>query len=274
MIASYLRRFIEIVDERGVGPAIKSTVRFLSLSYHHYVGILKARKKVSELSDATQNGIHINYNPNPNSDLAQLCDVYGTDKGELTPDSNPYPWASHNYTDFYELIFSPRRYSIGSLLECGIGTSNNEFQNNMGEKANPGASLRVWREYFPNAEVTGIDIDPEVMFAEDRINTYCVDQTSEKSIKDFLDEHNGGFDIIIDDGLHGYHANVSLFENTIDRLSEDGLYIIEDVSYDNLEKYREYFIDGLEQYHTKFIDLENPNRPYRKSDRLIIISSV
>jgi len=200
--------------------------------------------------------------------------VYGTDKGELTPDSNPYPWPSHNYTDFYDLIFSPRRYSIGSLLECGIGTSNNEFQNNMGKKANPGASLRVWREYFPNAEVTGIDIDPEVMFAEDRINTYCVDQTSEKSIKDFLDEHNGGFDIIIDDGLHGYHANVSLFENTIDRLSEDGLYIIEDVRYDNLEKYREYFIDGLEQYHTKFIDLENANRPYRKSDRLIIISSV
>jgi hypothetical protein len=45
MIASYLRRFAEIVDERGVVPAIKSTVRFLSLSYSHYVGILKAKKK-------------------------------------------------------------------------------------------------------------------------------------------------------------------------------------------------------------------------------------
>jgi SAM-dependent methyltransferase len=247
---------------------------FSASGLRHYVEILKTKKKVSKLSDTTDNAIHINYNPNPESDLAKLCDEYGTDKGELIPDSNPYPWPSHNYSDFYELIFSSRRNSVESLLECGIGTPNTEFTNNMGEEGNPGASLRVWRDYFPNAEVTGIDIDPEVMFSEDRINTYCVDQTSEESIKDFLDKYNGDFDIIIDDGLHEYQANVSLFENTIGRLSEDGLYIIEDVSYNDLEKYQEYFIDGLEQYHTKFIDLENPNRPYRKSDRLIIISSV
>jgi hypothetical protein len=49
MIASYLRRFAEIVDERGVVPAIKSTVRFLSLSYSHYVGILKAKKNIKTL---------------------------------------------------------------------------------------------------------------------------------------------------------------------------------------------------------------------------------
>ena len=274
MVIDLVKRFIQIVDEKGMNAAIDSTVMFLfsALGLRHYVDILRAKKKVSKLSDATDNAIHINYNSNSASDLARLCDEYGTDKGELTPDSNPYPWASHNYSDFYELIFSSRRSSVESLLECGIGTPNTEFPSSMGEEANPGASLRVWRDYFPNAEVTGIDIDPEVMFSEDRINTYCVDQTSEESIKEFLDSQNGDFDIIIDDGLHQYHANVSLFENTIDRLSEDGTYVIEDVSYDNLDKYQEYFTSGLEQYHTKFIDLENPNRPYRKQDRLIMIT--
>ena len=29
----------------------------------------------------------------------------------------------------------------------------------MGKQGKPGASLRTWREFFPNAQVIGIDID-------------------------------------------------------------------------------------------------------------------
>lgn len=195
-----LHRFIQIVDKRGISVAINLTIRFIAAAVESTIKhilpskvkncyvILKIKRKISKLSKTTENEMYVNYNSNRRSKLAKLCDKYGTDKGELTSDSNPYSWPSHNYTDFYQLIFSPRRNSVTSLLECGIGTTNTELPSNMGEEGNPGASLRVWRDYFPNAEVTGIDIDPEVMFSGSRIDTYCVDQTSESSIESFLDK--------------------------------------------------------------------------------------
>lgn len=273
MLPKILNKIINIFSKKGVGKYIDNLFRkyLPKFAFEKYKYLL-IHFQVSSLSDATENAMHIDYNPNTESDLAELCDKYGTDKGELSPDLNPYPWNSHNYSDFYELIFSPRRHTVESLLECGIGTNDIDFTHSMGEKGNPGASLRVWRDYFPNGKIVGVDIDENVMFTEDRIDTYCVDQTSKKSIEKFLDNIDNNFDIIIDDGLHEYHANVSFFENTIDHLNEDGVYIIEDVSHDNLNKYRSYFIDNLNEYHVKFVDLENTYRPNRVGDRLIMIT--
>jgi len=270
-----LKRFVDIVEEDGFRAALESTYVFLLRKtgvYDKYKKI-KINSAINKLSRDTDNGIYINYDKMARNEIARLCDKYGTDKGTLSPDSNPYPWPSHNYSDFYELIFSSRKESVETLLECGIGTTNTDIANNMGENGSPGASLRVWRDYFPNAEIVGIDIDREVMFSEERIDTYCVDQTSKESIQRFLtDVEADEFDIIIDDGLHEYHANFTLFENTIDRLSEDGIYIIEDVHYGDLKKYREYFDGTSESYHVKFVDLENPKRTSREDDRLIMIS--
>ena len=47
----------------------------------------------------------------------------------------------------------------------------------------PGASLRVWRDFFPNAKIYGGDIDKETLFIEDRISTYYVDQFENSTIK-------------------------------------------------------------------------------------------
>lgn len=268
-----LKRFIEITNKEGLDTAVYKSIRFPLSKWRQLKERRKFKRMISELSEVTENSIYINYNQNPNSDLAKLCDEHGTDKGELSPDSNPYPWASHNYSDFYELIFSSRRNSTESLLECGIGTADTDIPSNMGEEGNPGASLRTWRDYFSNAEITGIDIDNNVMFSEKRIDTYCVDQTSKDSIEKFLDKKGGNFDIIIDDGLHEFNANVSLFKNTIHRLKSDGIYIIEDVSYQNLREYEEYFIEYLDDYHAKIIDLENPDRN-RSTDRLIMITHI
>jgi SAM-dependent methyltransferase len=263
------------MKDEGVGSALRSTVRYVYSRYlYRLYEEFKIWTKVSSISNGTDNAIHMNYNQQRTNRFAKLCDEHGTDKGELSSVSNPYSWESHSYADFYDLIFNHRRRSIDSVLECGIGTTNTDIPNNMGEHGNPGASLRVWRDYFPNADVIGIDIDDDVMFSENRIETYCVDQTSAASIDDFLSATDvDTFDVIVDDGLHEYHANVSLFEHTIDRLSDDGVYIIEDVYYHDLGKYHDYFTEDLDSYHAKFIDLENPRRtPKRKNDRLIMIT--
>ena len=80
----------------------------------------------------------------------------------------------------------------------------------------PGASLRLWKEYFPNAEVYGADIDKRILLEEDRIKTFYVDQTNAESVNSMWNEiERDNFDIIIDDGLHTAEAAITLFENSL-----------------------------------------------------------
>ena len=45
------------------------------------------------------------------------------------------------------------------LIECGLGTNNINFKSSMGINGKPGASLRMWRDFFPSARIIGVDID-------------------------------------------------------------------------------------------------------------------
>jgi hypothetical protein len=42
--------------------------------------------------------------------------------------------------------------------------------------------VAAWRDYFPNSEIFGADIDRDVLFDEDRIRTYYVDQLDPEAI--------------------------------------------------------------------------------------------
>jgi len=162
--------------------------------------------------------------------LAILCDLYGSDKGTATLNSKFISgWDYHDYTDYYEMLFRPLRSSVKHLLEVGIGTNNPKLRSSMGVRGKPGASLRVWRDYFPNAEIVGVDIDTEILFSEDRIKTFFCDQTNANEIEKFFDSCSiKSFDIIIDDGLHSYDAAKIFFENSWPKLKHGGIYIIED----------------------------------------------
>lgn len=177
-----------------------------------------------------------------NSHLNELCDRYGSDKGSYLSQIHPHPWPSHTYTEIYSMLFDHCREGVKSVLECGIGTNNESVTSNMTANGKPGASLRVWKHYFPNAKIVGIDIDASALFEEERINTYQVDQTSEQSIRDFLTStNNETYDLIIDDGLHEFHAAKSLFVNIFPSLKKTGIYVIEDVLLRDLDQYMEFF---------------------------------
>ena len=49
------------------------------------------------------------------------------------------------------------------------------------------------------------------------------------------------FDVILDDGFHQYEANICFFENSINHLNTDGIYIIEDIFYKDQYKFLDYF---------------------------------
>ena len=146
------------------------------------------------------------------------------------------------------------------VIECGVGTKRQDIPWNMYNIGNttPGAGLRVWRDYFPNAQVIGIDIDPDIIFTEERISTYVCDQKSPKSILSFIKQADlkpNTVDIIIDDGCHEFDANICLFENTKHLLTENGVYIIEDFWVINKEQqlFINYF-NKLNDYQVKFIN--------------------
>ena len=207
------------------------------------VGHLRVDASVDEIFASNfDQSYEVYYNKNPRSLLNALCDLYGSDKGEISTDGHPYHWPSHSYADFMERTYGHCRSSVQFVFECGIGTNNPNLASSMGVTGKPGASLRVWRDYFPSAQIVGADIDANILFSEDRITTYHCDQTKPESIKSMWDRVPvERFDLMIDDGLHEVEAGACLFENSFHKLREGGLYIIEDVPVSSLFVYKDYF---------------------------------
>lgn len=176
------------------------------------------------------------------SELDLLGSRYGTDKVSPNASRIDFDWSPHDYAWFYDLILSAKKGSVKNILECGIGTRSSALPSSMGPRGIPGASLKMWRDYFPEAVVIGIDIDVNVLFTDNNIVTFRVDQTNRDSIKKFLSELNSVyFDLVIDDGLHTFEAGVVLFEELWNRVAENGLYLIEDIEQKNIRKYVKYF---------------------------------
>lgn len=230
---------------------------------------LRQIKKIFKLELLTSHKIQINYSKNQNDLLSSLCVKHGSDKGELTDEKLIFSWRSHNYADFYSIIFDHTRNSVKKVFECGLGTNNTDVPSNMGADGKPGASLRVWRDYFPNANIYGADIDKRVLFEEPRIKTFYVDQCDPIVIDNMWAEiETKDFDLIIDDGLHTFEAGKCLFENSINNLSQSGIYIIEDVSIPDLVKYQEFFKN--KNYNVKYINLIRSTVNVRDNNMVMI----
>jgi hypothetical protein len=121
----------------------------------------------------------------------------------------------------------------------------------MGKDGRPGASLYGWQEFFPNSYIFGADIDSGILFNTDKIKTFFCDQTKPEIIKKMWDEPDlhENFDIIIEDGLHTFNANVCFFENSIHKLKQNGFFIIEDIScYEDI-----LFKNKIKEWEDKYI---------------------
>jgi hypothetical protein len=211
------------------------------------------------------------YRKDPYSELAKLCDIYGSDKGELKAYGHPYSWRSHTYTDYYSRLFGNFRNGITKVFECGLGTNIPDIPSSMGILGKPGASLRVWRDYFPNAFVWGADIDREVLFQEERIRTLFIDQLNTDSIRKFWEEVGvRDFDFMVDDGLHTFEAGSNLFLNSIDYLSPSGIYVIEDVIGPDLLRYKEFFKET--EFIVDYVLMSGPN-PGLADNNLVVLKT-
>jgi len=156
------------------------------------------------------------------NELDTLGHKYGTDK------ASPPPAHFHGYLNIYERYFAPIRESVKTLLEIGVGHRG---------------SYKMWKEYFPNAEVFGLDDWSELSIRptnDDEGHIVCGDQSSRKDLSRVVNKMRGqGFNIIIDDGGHTMEQQQVSLGYLFKHLTQGGLYVIEDLhtSYANGTKF-------------------------------------
>ncbi len=125
--------------------------------------------------------------------LAELAKKHGTDKHE------------HGYCAHYQHHIPKLE---GKLLEIGI---------------QDGASLRTWQDFYPEAEVIGIDNNPVCMI--DGLDCVLGDVTKPEDVDRFND-----LDVVIDDGSHNSHEICAAFQLLWPKLNPGGWYVIEDLA--------------------------------------------
>jgi hypothetical protein len=184
--------------------------------------------------------LDIAFQKHPNNLLSELSHKYNSDKGAPENSIQKLDWNYHIYTDIYYLLFNLNRQKINTVFELGIGTNNLRYRSNMGTKGTPGASLRMWRDFFPNAVIIGADVDRDILFQENRIETFYVDQTDESSISELWSKIDHDFEIMIDDGLHSFEANINFLSNSFHKLKIGGVYLIEDIKNEEVGFFEKY----------------------------------
>jgi hypothetical protein len=161
------------------------------------------------------------FNNDETNNLAEILNKNKSDKAN-----------NHNYHILYSYILGKHFNKNDNLnvLEIGLGTNNPTLVSSMGAEGRPGASLYSWKEYLPNSQIFGADIDKDILFNEDRIKTDYVDQLNLKTFDDMQNNFgNNMYDLIIDDGLHSIGANLNTLIYAMSHIKDNGWIVIEDI---------------------------------------------
>jgi lipopolysaccharide biosynthesis glycosyltransferase/predicted O-methyltransferase YrrM len=202
--------------------------------YGHWVGAKKATDEFREINNITSQLIQTDYTEHywikKKQNYSELC-ILGK---KYNVDKSPF-FGNHTYTPEYHNLLKDKKNTIEKVLEIGIGNiplmknlTNNNYK--------PGASLRMWRDYFPKANIFGCDILLDVLFNEERIMTFQTDQNNEISINNLISNIGNNIDLIIDDGSHIQEHMITSFKNLWKIIKLYGIYIIEDIHISFLDR--------------------------------------
>ena len=180
----------------------------------------------------------------------------------------------HCYAEVYDILFEAIQSKAQNVLEVGI---------------DKGGSILLWKNYFSNAAIYGIDCNQEGCINRDvlqhlanddkvelllNLNAYdtlAIDMIHCISKSSFF-QPNPKFDVIIDDGPHTVDSQKKFIELYSSLLSENGILIIEDIqSIDYCDELFDTVPDELKQY-VQIYDLRNAKGQY--DDILFMINKL
>ena len=162
----------------------------------------------------------------------------------------------NHYFEIYDRHLQNLKNQKVNILEIGISH---------------GGSLEMWNYYFKgNANIYAIDINPECKkFETENVKIFIGSQEDVaflKNIKNIIPQ----VDVLIDDGGHTMKQQIISFNNLFDHVTENGMYICEDLhtsywknyggGYKKKRSFIEYsknFIDKLNAWHSKDVTIDN-----------------
>lgn len=133
----------------------------------------------------------------------------------------------HYYTKWYNFYFNNIRLDNLNILEIGIGR---------------GLSLEMWKEYFKNSDIYGIEKNKFIIKKRvlKRFKIFVGEKIDKYFLKDVCEKITEGFDIIIDNGSDILEDQIDTFEILFEELNPGGIYVIEDLQ----RCYKKEFIIG------------------------------
>jgi len=158
----------------------------------------------------------------------------------------------HSYLPLYQKLLISKKETAKNVLEIGIYT---------------GGSIKLWSDFFTNANVYGLDImdhtdgwqdihNNEKIILNMSVNAY----DNDFFITHFLNK-NLKFDFMLDDGPHTLESMIQFIKLYSQIMTDDGILIIEDVqSWDWIDTLKNEVPENLKQF-IKVYDLRpNKNR--------------
>jgi hypothetical protein len=185
-------------------------------------------------------------------DLVELADNLRTDKNTI-----------HSYLPLYQNLLINKKETAKNILEVGIYK---------------GGSIKLWSDFFTNANIYGLDImDINDVWDEIKNNEKITLYTSTDAYDDnffyntFLSK-NIKFDFMLDDGPHTLESMIKFIQLYSQIMTDDGILIIEDVqSWSWIHTLMNSVPDNLQKY-IKIYDLR-PNK-HRYDDIVFTIDKM
>jgi hypothetical protein len=157
--------------------------------------------------------------------LCKLAYKYGSDKCTEI---------GHSYTPFYYELLKGKDFK--KVLELGIGSK--EVMPSAVKHYQTGASLRMWRDFFPNAQVYGVDRSQSCMFKDDRITTFLLDTKNKHDMERLIYKIGKDIDLVIDDGSHRTGAQLKVARKLLSLLDKKVIYVVEDTVNPNIFRHK------------------------------------
>lgn len=170
--------------------------------------------------------------------LTELANKYKSDKG-TDAIALREAWGRgmkdevHGYSLQYDKLFRPYKDMHINFLEVGIA-----------DWRCPGASLKMWYEYFTNAQIYGYDNfwsetnynkakveELATKYNNNRTHVFVGDQSDRDDISKFCRsiEDDDLLDIIVEDGSHFHEHQMISLGAFFPHLISEGIYIVEDI---------------------------------------------
>lgn len=152
------------------------------------------------------------------NELTLLADRSGSDKGSV----------KHRYTELYNMLFHPYRGRKITFLEMGLMSGGPEHGIDADRETSTPPSIQMWLNYFPKANIIGLDVSDFSEFETDRFKFYRCDMDKRANIAATAADMPAP-DIILDDASHASKHQQDGFLELFPKLKSGGLFIFEDL---------------------------------------------